>query len=110
MNRLACLLLCFASLTGCAQTPASLFDFSLVAPPSLEKRKVPQPVVKWLTKPDAAAFCAQMPETDGFAVWHEGCVYWSLAQSTCTIVTTANTNHSQVGRLFLLCLTGGEAV
>jgi hypothetical protein len=108
MNRLACSVLALAGLAGCAQSPASGFDFSLVAPPSVERRKLAQPVVQWLTHVNAAAVCAQMTAQDGFAVWQEGCVAWSVAKSTCTIVTTASTNHSQVGRLFLLCLTGGE--
>lgn len=108
MNRLACLLLGFASLTGWAQTHDALLDFSLVAPPTVDRHKIVQPLVQWVVKPDASNHCAQITEHDGFAVWQEGCVYWSLAKSACTIVTTGRTSHSQVGRLFLLCLTGGE--
>ena len=108
MNRFACSVLALAGLVGCAQSPASVFDYSLVAPPTVERRKIAQPVVYWLTHAHAAAVCAQLAGHDGFAVWQEGCVAWSVAKSTCTIVTTANTNHSQVGRFFLLCLSGGE--
>ncbi|MEK7344321.1 MAG: hypothetical protein AAB176_01395 [Pseudomonadota bacterium] len=108
MNRFVCLLWCLASLGASAQAQDALLDYSLVAPPVVEQRKIAQPVVQWLTRPDAPDHCAQIKDHDGFAVWKEGCVYWSLAQSTCTIVTTGNTTHSQVGRLFILCLTSGD--
>lgn len=107
MKRLACLLLGLASIAGWAQSHDALLDYSLVAPPSVDRQKIVQPVVVWLTRPDAPDHCAQIKDHDGFAVWKEGCVYWSLAQSTCTIVTTGSTTHSQVGRLFILCLTSG---
>lgn len=85
-----------------------LLDFSVVVPPAVDKHKIVQPVVQWLVRPDAPGYCQQIKEHDGFAVWQEGCVYWTSTPSTCSIVTTGKTTHSQVGRLFLLCLTAGE--
>jgi hypothetical protein len=108
MKRLACLVLGLASTWGWAQSRDALLDFALVAPPTVDRHKIVQPVVQWVLKPDAPGHCAQIQDHDGFAVWQEGCVYWSRAQSTCTIVTTGRTTHSQIGRLFLLCLSGGE--
>jgi hypothetical protein len=61
-----------------------------------------------LVRPDAAQYCEQVKEQDGFAVWQEGCVYWSKAKPSCTIVTTGKTTHSQMGRLFLYCMDAGE--
>jgi hypothetical protein len=91
-----------------AQVPDPLLDFSPVAPPQGDKIKLPQPWVSWLVRPDAAQYCEQVKEQDGFAVWQEGCVYWSKAKPSCTIVTTAKTTHSQMGRLFLYCMDAGE--
>jgi hypothetical protein len=93
---------------GWAQSPDVLLDFSPVMPPQAEKIKLVQPVVSWLVRPDAAQYCEQIKEQDGFAVWQEGCVYWSKAKPSCTIVTTAKTTHSQMGRLFLYCMDAGE--
>lgn len=108
MNRLACLVLSLASCVGWAQTRDLLLDFSVVLPPALDKHKILQPEVHWLTRPDAPEHCEQIKDHDGFAVWQEGCVHWTRSPATCTIVTTGRTTHSQVGRLFLLCLTVGE--
>lgn len=108
MNRWTCLVLSYASCCGWAQTRDPLLDFSLVVPPPQERHKIVQPVVNWLIRPDPLVHCGQIKGHDGFAVWHEGCVYWSRAQSSCTIVTTNRTTHSLLGRLFLLCLSGGE--
>lgn len=91
-----------------AQTPDALLDFSPVMPPQADKIKLVQPVVSWLVRPDAAQYCEHIKEQDGFAVWQEGCVYWSKAKPSCTIVTTAKTTHSQMGRLFLYCMDAGE--
>lgn len=91
-----------------AQTGDALLDFSPVMPPQGDKIKLPQPVVSWLVRPDAAQYCEQVKEQDGFAVWQEGCVYWTKAKPSCTIVTTAKTTHSQMGRLFLYCMDAGE--
>lgn len=98
----------FAGLSTHAQTPDALLDFSPVMPPQADKIKLVQPVVSWLVRPDAAQYCEHIKEQDGFAVWQEGCVYWSKAKPSCTIVTTAKTTHSQMGRLFLYCMDAGE--
>jgi hypothetical protein len=108
MNRLACLVLSLAPALGWAQTRDPLLDFSFVAPPSVDKQKLVQPIVHWLTKTNAPDYCAQIKGHDGFAVWQEGCVYWVRTPASCTIVTTGRTTHSQIGRLFLLCLSAGE--
>ena len=105
---LAFLLLTLATSWAGAQSRDSLLDFSIVAPPSVDKHKIVQPVVNWLTRPDAQQYCEQIKEHEGFAVWQEGCVYWTKAPASCTVVTTGRTTHSQVGRLFLLCLSAGE--
>jgi hypothetical protein len=91
-----------------AQTTDSLLDFSLVMPPQGEKIKLVQPVVSWLVRDDAPQYCEKVPDQDGFSVWREGCVYWSKSKPSCTIVTTAQTTHSQMGRLFLYCMHAGE--
>ncbi len=108
MKRWICLVLCWASCCACAQGRDALLDFSFVVAPPIDSQKIVQPVVLWLTRPDAPMYCEQIKEHDGFAVWQEGCVYWSRAESSCTIVTTARTSHSQLGRLFLLCVNAGE--
>lgn len=92
-----------------AQTPDPLLDYSPLAPPQAERLKLAQPAVSWLVRPDAAQYCEQINGQDGAAVWHEGCVAWSRSASTCTIVTTGKTTHSQLGRLFLACLSAGES-
>lgn len=91
-----------------SQSPDPLLDFSAVMPPQGDKIKLVQPVVTWLVRPDAAQYCEQVKDQDGFAVWQEGCVHWSRAKPSCTIVTTAKTTHSQMGRLFLYCMHAGE--
>ena len=105
---LACLALGLVSACSWAQSGDALLDFSVIVPPPVDKHKIVQPVVQWLTKTDAPQYCEEIKEHDGFAVCKEGCVYWTSAPSACTIVTTGRTTHSQVGRLFLLCLTAGE--
>jgi hypothetical protein len=107
-QRLAALVLTLASSCAGAQSRDALLDFSVVVPLAVDKQKIVQPVVHWLTRPDAPQHCEQIKEHEGFAVWQEGCVYWTSAPSSCTIVTTGRTTHSQVGRLFLLCLSAGE--
>ena len=92
-----------------AQVPDPLLDFSPVAPAQGDKIKLAQPWVSWLVRPDAAQYCEQVKDQDGFAVWQEGCVYWSKAKPSCTIVTTGKTTHSQMGRLFLYCMDAGES-
>ena len=104
---LYCLLLVFSARWGVAQANDALLDFSLVMPPPVDKQKIVQPVVQWLTRTDAPQYCEQIQDHDGFAVWKEGCVYWTSMPSRCTMVTTGRTTHSQVGRLFLLCLNAG---
>lgn len=91
-----------------AQSSDSLLDFSLVMPPQAEKIKLVQPAVSWLVRADAPQYCEKVPGQDGFYVWREGCVYWSKSKPSCTIVTTAQTTHSQMGRLFLYCMHAGE--
>ena len=90
------------------QASESLFDFSLVLPPTPDKHAVIRPAVSWEVRPDASTYCAQAPEQEGHAVWREGCVSWNRSKSTCTIVTTVSTTHSVMGHLFLLCLQAGE--
>lgn len=83
-----------------------LLDFALFSPPEVSQRKLAEPVVSWLIRPSPEAFCAQASPKDGSARRPEGCAYWHLASARCTIVTTAQTSHSQLGHLFLHCLQG----
>lgn len=106
---LACLIVGLVSTWGRAQTRDLLLDFSAVAPRTVDKHKIVQPVVMWVAKENAPTYCELIKDHDGFAVWQEGCVYWTRAPASCTIVTTGRTTHSQVGRLFLLCLSAGES-
>lgn len=91
------------------QTSDPLLDFSWVVPPAPERHVLTRPVVLWEVRVDAPTRCEQVKEHDGFAVWREGCVYWSKSGPGCTIVTTAKTTHSLMGRLFLLCVQAGQS-
>jgi hypothetical protein len=81
-----------------------LLDFTLFNPPDVSLRKIPEPLVSWLVKPNASSFCQQAGPKDGFVSRPEGCVYWQLQASQCTIVTTGQTTHSQLGHLLVHCL------
>ena len=96
-------------LLSCAMTaqPAMadrLLDFSLFSPPEISQRRIAEPVVSWLVHPQASGFCQQASPKDGFVSRPEGCVYWQTQASRCTIVTTEQTTHSQLGHLFVHCL------
>lgn len=81
-----------------------LLDFSLFNPPEASQRRIAEPVVSWLVHPQASGFCQQASPKDGFVSRPEGCVYWQTQASRCTIVTTGQTTHSQLGHLFVHCL------
>lgn len=83
-----------------------LLDFGLFDVPPQAQRAQSAPLVTWLVRPDAAQYCATAQPQDGHAIRHGECAYWQLKQGRCTIVTTASTTHSQLGHLFLHCLTG----
>lgn len=83
-----------------------LLDFTRFNPPTVEQRKISEPIVSWLIKPDAQTYCEQAQPKDGFHSRPEGCVYWSRKSSSCTIVTTNRTTHSQLGHLFVRCMQG----
>lgn len=85
-----------------------LLDFSVVAPPTPDRHVLIRPAVSWEVRPDAATYCSQVKEHDGYAVWGEGCVHWNKSRPSCTIVTTSKTTHSLMGHLFLRCLIAGE--
>jgi hypothetical protein len=82
----------------------TLLDFSLFNPPEVSQRSIAEPVVSWLVKPNASSFCQQAQPKDGFVSRPEGCVFWQIRSSRCTIVTTGQTTHSQLGHLFVHCL------
>jgi hypothetical protein len=82
----------------------SLLDFALFNPPGAAKRQIPEPTVNWLVKPNAQTYCGEIQAKDGFYSRQEGCVYWQRKSSTCTIVTTNNTTHSQLGHLLVHCM------
>lgn len=81
-----------------------LLDFSLFSPPEDAQRRLSEPVVSWLVKPNATTFCQQAQPKDGFVSRPDGCVFWQIQASRCTIVTTGHTTHSQLGHLFVHCL------
>lgn len=82
----------------------TLLDFTVFEPPQAAQRRLPDPVVSWLVKPNASTYCQQVQLKDGFVTRAEGCVFWQLQASRCTIVTTGQTTHSQLGHLFVHCL------
>ena len=84
----------------------SLLDFTLFKPPAAAKRLIPEPTVNWVVNPDAQSYCEQAQPKDGFYSRQEGCVYWVRKSSTCTIVTTNTTTHSQLGHLLVHCMQG----
>lgn len=86
-----------------------LLDFSPVQPPAIDKQVMVKPEVSWEVRPDAQAYCQQVSESDGYAIWRAGCVHWSKMKQSCTIVTPEKTSHSMLGHLFLLCLSAGES-
>jgi len=88
---------------SCAHADA-LLDFTMFAPPTAAQRKIAEPVVTWLVQADPKAYCEKASPKDGMFVRPEGCVYWQVRASTCTIVTTNSTTHSQLGHLFVHCL------
>jgi hypothetical protein len=92
------------TLFGGGATADPLLDFTLFSPPELSQRRLPEPEVSWLVKPNATSFCQHAQPKDGFVSRPEGCVYWQLQASRCTIVTTGQTTHSQLGHLFVHCL------
>ena len=102
--RLLLILFSFTMLTGSPTMADGLLDFSMFSPPDVSKRRVAEPEVSWLVRPNASSFCQQAQPKDGFVSRPEGCVYWQLHASRCTIVTTAQTTHSQLGHLFVHCL------
>lgn len=81
-----------------------LLDFKMFNPPEAGQRAIREPVVAWLVKPKAEAYCSTAEPKDGFVARPEGCVYWQVASSQCTIVTDSPTTHSQLGHLLLHCL------
>jgi hypothetical protein len=82
----------------------ALLDFTMFNPPTTEQRKIMDPVVTWLVQSDPKSYCEKASPKDGYFVRPEGCVYWQVKSSSCTIVTTNDTTHSQLGHLFLRCM------
>ena len=94
----------YGALFGGAAAADRLLDFSMFNPPEVSQRRIAEPVVSWLVHPQASGFCQQASPKDGFVSRPEGCVYWQTQASRCTIVTTGQTTHSQLGHLFVHCL------
>jgi hypothetical protein len=109
IKRIQVRLVCQA-LLSCAMLAAQpamadrLLDFSVFKPPEVAQRRIAEPVVSWLVHPQASGFCQHAGPKDGFVSRLEGCVYWQTQASRCTIVTTGQTTHSQLGHLFVHCL------
>jgi len=81
-----------------------LLDFRFFTAPQDQRHAPSTWLVNWLVRPDAQTYCHSVTHKDGFASRMEGCVYWSLGQRQCTVVTTDSTTHSQLGHLYLHCL------
>lgn len=92
------------ALLGVTAAADPLLDFTLFSPPEVSQRRLPEPEVSWLVRPNASNFCQQAQPKDGFVSRPEGCAYWQIQASRCTIVTTGQTTHSQLGHLFVHCL------
>ena len=82
-----------------------LLDFGALNAP--KQRAIAEPVVSWVVHPRPLEDCQRTQPRDGSATWQEGCVVWHKATARCTIVTASPTTHSQLGHLFLRCITGG---
>ena len=82
----------------------ALLDFTMFNPPTTEQRKIKDPVMTWLVQPDPKSCCEKASPKDGYFARPEGCVYWQVQSSSCTIVTTSRTTHSQLGHLFVRCM------
>jgi len=89
---------------GGAAVADPLLDFSMFSPPEASQRRLAEPVVSWLVRPNASSFCQYAQPKDGFVSRPEGCAFWQIQSSRCTIVTTGQTTHSQLGHLFVHCL------
>ena len=83
-----------------------LLDFNMFSAPDASKRTISLPTVSWLVHPQAETYCQQAHPKDGFVARPEGCVYWQIAASRCTLVTRPSTTHSQLGHLLLHCMEG----
>lgn len=81
-----------------------LLDFSVFNPPEASQRRLAEPMVSWLVRPNASTYCQQVQSKDGFVSRAEGCAFWQVQSAQCTIVTTGQTTHSQLGHLFVHCL------
>lgn len=106
LEKINCFLIGFGAIALASQPVLAdrLLDFSMFNPPELSQRRIKEPVVSWLVHPQASGFCQLASPKDGFVSRPEGCVYWQLLGSRCTIVTTGQTTHSQLGHLFVHCL------
>lgn len=82
-----------------------LLDFGTLKAP--QQRAIAEPVVSWVVHPRPLEYCQRTQPRDGSATWQEGCVVWHKATGRCTIVTASPTTHSQLGHLFLRCISGG---
>jgi len=101
----ACLVfLCLALVNAARADP--LLDFRMFKPPETSQRAIREPIVSWLIRPKPESFCSTAEPKDGFVARPEGCVYWQVASSQCTVVTDSPTTHSQLGHLLLHCLMG----
>ncbi len=107
MKRISCVKLIVMGISALISDHAhsdALLDFTLFKPPPAEHRKITEPVMTWLVQADPKAFCEKASPKDGMFIRPEGCVYWQVRSSSCTIVTTNSTTHSQLGHLFVHCL------
>jgi hypothetical protein len=99
-------LLYLTSLLSLATHADPLLDFKLFNATDPSMRKINLPTVKWIVHPEAETYCQQAQPKDGFVSRTEGCVYWQVATSRCTLVTRPSTTHSQLGHLLLHCMEG----
>jgi hypothetical protein len=99
------LVLVLVFVSAAAQAPArAVLDFSVFQAPSEAQRRFGAVPVSWVVRADASSFCALVPDKSGFVSRPASCVWWRLQPARCTVVTTEETSHSELGFLFLHCM------
>lgn len=79
-----------------------------VTPKPEALRQMTKPKVRWLVDADAQQYCRHVDAKDGYVEFAEGCAYWQIQSQQCTLVTTDQSSHALLGKLFMHCIQGGE--
>lgn len=78
-----------------------------ITPKTLSQRQLAAPKVEWIVDKHAEKYCRHVEAKDGFFESENGCAYWLTAKNMCTLVTTRQSSHALLGKLFMSCLEGG---